>query len=200
MLEKSHLAQTRRDVVAWGLSDGGIRTVTAYLCAARLLFTVLHYVHILTRTDSIPFIHWLAGIGTILVIYATYEMRRWGRLALVAISAFFLIDNLLGLLRLASVPRSTLSTLLGEGSMAEVWLGASGSSWVLHGIRFALSATTVIWFTRPFVAAQFERGKSSVPRSSQVAIASFFATIAATNLYLCGTAQAIMRMLTSIPH
>lgn len=176
-----------------------VHLVTAYLCTVRVVVLVLHYIHALGRADKIPPVHWVAGIGTLCVLYATYEMRRWGRFALLALSTLFLVDNVLGLLRLASLPRTILASIVDDDTFVEIWLGASGSSWIIHGLRFLLAAFSVWWLSRPYVAAAFESGKYRIPRASQVAIASMFATLAATNLYLCGTAQAVFRMLSGLP-
>ena len=110
-------------------------------------------------THSVRFM--VDGPMALLMVWATLERKRWGRLALLGMSATVLVVCLLGR-RLAEATGS-------EGLSATIEFFATTPGGL--GAMLLLAAWTVFWLRRSAIVAEFEQGKRTGLRMGQRAIA-----------------------------
>ena len=111
-------------------------------------------------THSLRFM--VVGPMALLMVWATLERKRWGRLALLGMSLTVLVVCLAGA-RLADVIGAVgLHTTLAFFAASPGGLGA----------MLMLAAWTVFWMGRSAIVAEFEQGKRSGLRTGQRAIAA----------------------------
>jgi hypothetical protein len=113
----------------------------------------------------------MAALVPLVAVWATLERKRWGRLALLGLSA-----TALGLFAaLFGRVASTLSAMPPSQQTAEQFMnmvfGHFDDRPEIALSLFALALTTGIWMRRPVVIAEFERGKKATLMVAQRAIA-----------------------------
>jgi hypothetical protein len=135
------------------------------LASAYILFYSLLVTH-----DARPC---FAALIPLVVVWATLERKRWGRLALLGLSSTALGLFAAALGYSASVGNRWLpaenQNILGYLNVALHLYGYNSPGAAL--ITLSLAATTGIWLRRPVVAAEFERGKRATMAVAQKAIA-----------------------------
>jgi hypothetical protein len=134
------------------------------LSSAYLLFNSLLVTH-----DTRPC---LAALVPLIVVWATLERKRWGRLALLGLSATALGLFAAGLGYVASLGdhwlRPTDRNLAGYVRMA---LPLFADNPTAAYATLILAVTTGLWLRRPVVIAEFERGKRATLALAQRGIA-----------------------------
>lgn len=113
----------------------------------------------------------LASLIPLVAVWATLERKRWGRLALLGLSAtaMGLFAALLG-----SVAKTMGQLKLAEqhsGKFMELILAYFDNRAEIALSVFVLALTTGLWLRRPAVVAEFERGKKATLAVAQRAIA-----------------------------
>jgi hypothetical protein len=110
-----------------------------------------------------------AALVPLVIVWATLERKRWGRLALLGLSATALgmFVSLLGTVAATAndVPNPSLSTY------AQIALGHFGNKPEIALCVLGLAMMTGVWLRRPLVVAEFERGKRATLAVAQKAIA-----------------------------
>ena len=119
-------------------------------------YQLLHGVFV---THSVRFM--VVGPMALLMVWATLERKRWGRLALLGMSATVLVVCLVGA-RLAHMTGS-------DGLEASLNFFAASPGGV--GAMLLLAAWTLFWMRRSAIVAEFEQGKRTGLRAGQLAIA-----------------------------
>jgi len=115
----------------------------------------------------------LVALIPLLAVWATFERKRWGRLALVGVSL-----TALGLFLIASGMALIISTDVYPPSLRDpahyalqaLWIYSQDPSTLV--ILPGLSIITGIWLSRSVVIAEFDRNKRSVLARGQFAIAT----------------------------
>lgn len=113
----------------------------------------------------------VAAIVPLITVWAVLERKRWGRLALLGLSA-----TALGLLlfMLGGATNSMTTLPEAEKNLAgymDIALSSFGNNPQIALIVFVLALSTGYWMRRPAVVAEFERGKRSTLAVAQKAIA-----------------------------
>jgi hypothetical protein len=113
-----------------------------------------------------------AALVPLIVVWATLERKRWGRLALLGLSATALgmFVSLLGLV--AATGHNTL--LPAEQNLSnyfQIALRYFGDSQEIALTVLGLAMMSGVWMRKPLVVAEFERGKRSTLAVAQKAIA-----------------------------
>ena len=116
----------------------------------------------------------LAALAPLVITWATLERKRWGRLALLGLSAVALGLFVGSLGIAASVMRMTLPAAHQTPlRCVEMALGFFGEKNPFAGaIIIALAAMTGLYLRRPTVVAEFERGKQQTLALAQRGIAA----------------------------
>src|SRR5262245_51587167 len=100
-----------------------------------------------------------AALVPLVVVWATLERKRWGRLALLGLSATALgmFASLLGLVA-ATASKDTSITNPSLSAYVQVALGHFGNKQEVALCVLGLAMMTGVWMRRPLVVAEFERG------------------------------------------
>ncbi|HZO88222.1 MAG TPA: hypothetical protein VFB38_07755 [Chthonomonadaceae bacterium] len=113
-----------------------------------------------------------AALVPLVIVWATLERKRWGRLALLGLSGTALGLFVAAIGYIAAVGSAELSTAertLSNYVQIALRLYDNDPSTVLTILL--LAATTGLWLRRPVVIAEFERGKRATLAAAQRAIA-----------------------------
>ncbi len=129
-------------------------------------------------THSLRFM--VVGPMVLLMVWATLERKRWGRLALLGMSVTVLVVCLVGA-RLADVTGA-------NGLHATLNFFAASPGGI--GAMLLLATWTVFWLRRSAVVAEFEQGKRTGLRTGQRAIALTLVGLWALMLILPSLASA----------
>jgi hypothetical protein len=111
-----------------------------------------------------------AALAPLIAVWATLERKRWGRLALLGLSATALGLSIAGIGRAFALANA----FQGERSLLD-YLGAATQRFSLNPsanlVLLLLAAMTGFWMCRPDVVAEFERGKKATLAVAQRMIA-----------------------------
>jgi hypothetical protein len=129
-------------------------------------------------THSLRFM--VVGPMVLLMVWATLERKRWGRLAMLGMSVTVLVVCLVGA-RLADVTGA-------NGLHATLNFFAASPGGI--GAMLLLATWTVFWLRRSAVVAEFEQGKRTGLRTGQRAIALTLVGLWALMLILPSLASA----------
>jgi hypothetical protein len=154
---------------------------TTFFAVGWGLLASYQLLHGLFVTHSVRFM--VDGPMALLMVWATLERKRWGRLALLGMSLTVLFVCLLGP-RLADATDS-------DGLHATVDSFASSPGGM--GAMLLLAAWTVFWLRRSAVVAEFEQGKRTGLLTGQRAIALTLVGLWALMLILPSRASAHKR-------
>jgi hypothetical protein len=138
-------------------------------------------------THSVRFM--VVGPMALLMVWATLERKRWGRLALLGMSLTILVVCLLG---------ARLADVTGADGLHATLNFFSGSPGGL-GTMLLLALWTVFWMRRSATVAEFEQGKRTGLRSGQVAIALTLVGLWALMLVMPSRASAHKRHVSFSP-
>lgn len=144
--------------VRCGASSVAKRGTTLFAVGWGLLASY-QLLHGLLVTHSLRFM--VVGPMGLLMVWATLERKRWGRLALLGMSLTVLVVCLVGAQLADAMGADGLHATLNFFAASPGGLGA----------MLLLAIWTVFWLLRSAVAAEFEQGKRAELRSGQRAIA-----------------------------
>jgi hypothetical protein len=149
--------------------SGGERLLTTLLaCCWGFSSAYILFHSLLVTHDARPC---FAALVPLVVVWATLERKRWGRLALLGLSAVALGLFIASIGFIAAIGTSwepTQRTLMNYARIA-LRLYADDPSTALT--MLLLAATTGLWLRRPVIIAEFERGKRATLAAAQRAIA-----------------------------
>ncbi len=112
----------------------------------------------------------LAYIITLLVVWATLERKRWGRLALLGMSIAVPLTLISGLVYFAYIIGHSVDPFIATSSSAK-WITSFCCGPTPAAGLILLSLLAGLWLQQPTVAAEFERGKHRGLATSQRGIA-----------------------------
>jgi hypothetical protein len=112
----------------------------------------------------------LAYIITLLVVWATLERKRWGRLALLGMSIAVPLTLICGLVYFAYILGHGVDPFIATSSSAK-WITSFCCGPTPAAGLILLSLLAGLWLQQPTVAAEFERGKHRGLATSQRGIA-----------------------------
>lgn len=151
------------------------------------LLAAYQLVHGVLVTHSVRFM--VVGPMALLMVWATLERKRWGRIALLGMSVTVLVVCLVGA-RLADVTGA-------EGLHATLNFFAACPGGL--GAMLLLAVWTVFWMRRSAIVAEFEQGKRTGLRTGQRAIALTLVGLWALMLILPSRASAHKRHVAPGP-
>jgi hypothetical protein len=167
----------------WYGTPASSRTLTTLLAGGWGLSSAYIMFHSLLVThDARLCIVWFVPM---VIVWATLERKRWGRLALLGLSSTSLGLFVAGLGYVAAFGDSTFTPAQRDIShysslVIQMYSGAPTATYV----TLFLAATTGFWMRLPAVVAEFERGKRVALAKAQQAIAfSLVACWAVTILF-----------------
>jgi hypothetical protein len=127
----------------------------------------------------VSLVEWLAVWTVLAVAWSVMERKRWGRFALLGIAIILLINLVVALWQLQSIPPSLIQT---------TFVGQYGPMMVLHnflrGTLFGsssllLAPITALWLMRQKVKSEFEHCKKIATNRYQLYIAMFLLSLCA---------------------
>ena len=150
-----------------------------------------------TASSGLRIMELVVTLITLMIAWAVMERKRWGRLSLLGIAFFTLVDYTYAAVRLASAPLSPALPYLHSKPFVMMLLYAKGSGMIVGGMLPSLCFMTLGWLAWKPVRAEFEQRKPTTTRRCQVGIALVLAGIYGLGIVQSGASHGVMGWLNA---